>query len=186
MAVEVDVALHAQQAEAHRLGFPKGMVQQLQPVALALVVGMYADGPESPRGEHRPVIQHNLSFGKHHMPDYPAVFLHHQVQLRDKVGIAAVAVQHIVLGASGTIDVPESLARQVLHLAVVVGLLQSNVHGLSYCFSVYYIRQQSLQTCVFQLQKYFFFCVSTNLWCFFVIDRTIKNMLMRYNTHIFF
>jgi hypothetical protein len=51
-----------------------------------------------------------------------AVLFHHEVELWDKVGIAPVPVEHIVLGAAGTIDVPESLAGEVLYLTVILRL----------------------------------------------------------------
>jgi hypothetical protein len=50
------------------------------------------------------------------MTDNLATLLHHEVELGDKVRICSVLIEHIVLGASRTIDVPESFARKVLHL----------------------------------------------------------------------
>ena len=56
MAIEVDVAFHAEEADAHGAGFCKCVVQEFQPIAFALVVGMDADGAEGPGGERRSVV----------------------------------------------------------------------------------------------------------------------------------
>ena len=41
------------------------------------------------------------------MADDFIIFFHHEIKFRDKVGVVPVLVEHIMLGASGTIDVPE-------------------------------------------------------------------------------
>ena len=63
------------------------------------------------------------------MADNLVVLLHHIVQLRDEVGIAPVLVEHIVFGASWTVDIPERLACEVLYLAIVLRLFESDVHS---------------------------------------------------------
>ena len=52
----------------------------------------------------------------------PAVLFHHEVKLGDEVGITAVLVQYIMLGAAWTINIPEGFSREILHLTVILGL----------------------------------------------------------------
>ena len=60
------------------------------------------------------------------LADEPTVQLHDKVQLGHEGRITAQTVQDIVLQASRTVDVPESLPDESLHLAVFVSLLQTN------------------------------------------------------------
>ena len=46
MFVEVDVALHTENTDAHLVGFSDCVVQQFQTIALTLVVGVNTDGAE--------------------------------------------------------------------------------------------------------------------------------------------
>ena len=50
-----------------------------------------------------------------------AIF-HHKVQLRDEVGIRSILIEHVMLCASRTIDIPECLTRKVLHLTIIFWL----------------------------------------------------------------
>ena len=50
------------------------------------------------------------------------VLLHHIVQFRNEIRIAPITVEHIMLQASGLINVPECLTRKVLHLTPVLFL----------------------------------------------------------------
>ena len=127
--VELDVSFHLQKTNTHILGFLYRILQQFQAVALALVVGMNTDGTESPRRVGRSIVKHNLCFRKHHMSDnltrrlvLTIVFLHHKVQLWDEVGIRPILIEHVMLSASRTIDVPECLTRQVFYLTIIFGL----------------------------------------------------------------
>ena len=84
---------------------------------------MDADGPERPRRDTPAVILDELSTGEHDVAHDAPVLLHHQVEFGDKVGIISKLVEDEVLGASRAINVPESLAGEVFHLAVIMGLL---------------------------------------------------------------
>ena len=68
------------------------------------------------------VIKYKFSPREHDMSYNPAVLLHDEVELGDEIGITAVLVQYIMLGAAGTINVPESFSREILHLTVILGL----------------------------------------------------------------
>jgi hypothetical protein len=48
---EVDVALHTEYADTHLTGLSDSIVQQLQTIALALIVGMDADRAKGPSWE---------------------------------------------------------------------------------------------------------------------------------------
>jgi hypothetical protein len=65
------------------------------------------------------------------MSDNLPVVLHHEVELGDEVGVRTVLVEHKVLGASRAVDVPECFAREVLHLAPVLGLFQADGHTVA-------------------------------------------------------
>jgi hypothetical protein len=67
-----------------------------------------------------------------------ALLLHHQVQLRDEVGVAAVLVEDVMLGAPGAVDVPECLAGEVLHFAEILGLFGSDIHVSIYICSTFF------------------------------------------------
>ena len=54
------------------------------------------------------------------------VQLHHKVQLRHEIRVAAIAMQHIVLCAAGMVNIPKRLAGQVFNVAIVVFVLQTN------------------------------------------------------------
>jgi hypothetical protein len=53
------------------------------------------------------------------MADNPVAFLHYKVELWDEVGACSILIEHVMLCASWTIDVPECLTREVLHLAII-------------------------------------------------------------------
>ena len=57
--------------------------------------------------------------GIHNMTDYLAVQFHYKVKLPNEVRTVTELVQHIMLQASGTVDVPERLTGQVFNCAVV-------------------------------------------------------------------
>ena len=122
MAIENDIAFHTQEANAHFTGLIYGVIQQFKAIALALIVGMDADGAECPRRTVRAVVEDKFGLGKHDVAHDASVLLHHQIELGDEIGIAAVLVEHVMLGATRTIDVPESLTGKVLHLTVISGL----------------------------------------------------------------
>ena len=77
VAVEVDVAFHAEYAYAQLTGAVDGVVQQLQAIALPLVVGVYADGAEGPGGEHAAVGLDDLCLGEHDVAYDTAFVFHH-------------------------------------------------------------------------------------------------------------
>ena len=122
MFVKIDVSLHTKQAYAHCFGLFKRIIQEFQAISFAFVVGGDADGAEGPRRKSRSVVKDDFCFRKHHMADDLAILFHHEIQFRNKVGVISISVEHIMLGASGTIDVPERLACEVFHLAIVLWL----------------------------------------------------------------
>ena len=69
------------------------------------------------------------------MAHQDTVSLHHEVQFGDEIGIAAVAVKHIVLGTTWLIDVPECLPGEVFHRAVVLFPLKADSYILIHDFS---------------------------------------------------
>ena len=119
VTVELDISFHLQKTYAHLLGLFYRILQQFQTIALTLVVGMNADGTESPRREHRSIVKRNLCFGKHHMADNYSIFLHHKVEFRDEIGVCSILIEHVMLCASRTIDIPECLSRKVFHLTII-------------------------------------------------------------------
>ena len=106
------------------------MFQQPEPVSPALIVRMDADGAEGPGGFPSAVRQDQFGLGKHHMADQAPVLFHHEIQFRDEVGVAAIAVQYIMLRASGAIDIPEGLPGEFFHGAVVGRRFKSDLHGI--------------------------------------------------------
>ena len=119
MFVEIYVPFHKDGSEAHLLCLAEGIFQQGQPIALALVVRGDADGAEGQYRDDSAVIGENLRLGEHHVAHKDSVGLHHEIQLGDKVGIAAVAVKYIVLGATGPIDIPEGFSGKVFYIAEI-------------------------------------------------------------------
>ena len=119
MLVELNVSLHLQQSNTHVPGPRQSILQQLKPIAFALVVRVDADGPEGPGRECRSVGKHYRSLGEHYVADNTAVFFHYEIQLRNESWIVPETMQHKVLLASGTVHVPECLAGEVLHLPPV-------------------------------------------------------------------
>ena len=89
---------------------------------------MDTDGAEGPGWLARAVRQHQFGLGEHYVADHAAVLFHHEVQLRDEVRMAAILIQHKMLRASGAINVPECLPREVLHLAVIGRGFKSYFH----------------------------------------------------------
>ena len=63
------------------------------------------------------------------MPDNPPVLLHHEVKLRDEIWVAPELVQHIMLRASGTIDVPEGFTGKVFDGTVIGRGFESDGHN---------------------------------------------------------
>ena len=59
------------------------------------------------------VLADDGGLGVHHVPDDFAVHFQHEREFRHKVGFAPIAVQHVMLGASGTVHVPEGFAGKV-------------------------------------------------------------------------
>ena len=133
MLVKVDFALHTEEAYAQLAGFAEGVLQKAQPLAVALEFRKDADGTEGPGRLAAAVVQHELCLREHHVTHDAAILLHHEVQLRDEIRVAAILVQHEMLGASGTVDVPESLAGQNLHLAVIFRSFESDIHRVQFC-----------------------------------------------------
>ena len=64
------------------------------------------------------------------MADKVPVVLHDEGEVGDKFRPLAVAVEHIMLGAPRAIDIPEGFTGEKFHLAVILGLFQTNVHGI--------------------------------------------------------
>ena len=113
LAVERDVPANQEAARAHLGGDSHGMVQQSFAVAFALVVRADADGPEGHHADFASVVGVDVRPRVHHVPDDFAVHFQHEREFRHKVGLAPVAVQHVMLGASGTVHVPEGFAGKV-------------------------------------------------------------------------
>ena len=63
------------------------------------------------------------------MADNLSPFLHHEIQFRNKVRVAAVPVQHIMLRTSGAVHIPKGLAREVLHLTEIGGCFKPDDHS---------------------------------------------------------
>ena len=86
------------------------MVEQNFAVAFALVVGANTDGPEGHHADFASVVSGDMRPRVHHVSDDFAVHFQHEREFRHKVGLAPVAVQHVMLGASGSVHVPEGFA----------------------------------------------------------------------------
>lgn len=102
------------------------MVEQCFPVSLALVVGADADGPEGHHADFASVVGVDVRPRVHHVPDDFAVHFQHEREFRHKVGLAPVAVQHVMLGASGTVHVPEGFAGKVFDGLKVARLFRAD------------------------------------------------------------
>ena len=57
-----------------------------------------------------------------------AIDFHHEIELRDKIGVGTEAVEHEMLGAPGAIDIPECLAGEIFHFAVVLRLFEPDCY----------------------------------------------------------
>ena len=57
-----------------------------------------------------------------------AIDFHHEIELRDEIGVGTEAVEHEMLGAPGAIDIPECLAGEVFHFAVVLRLFEPDCY----------------------------------------------------------
>ena len=117
--IKLDISFHLQKTYPHLLGFLYRILQQPQAIALALVVGMDADGAESPRREYRSIVKHNLCFGEHHMADDMVILYHHKVQLWDEIRVCSILIEYVMLRASRTLYIPECLSRKVLYLTEI-------------------------------------------------------------------
>ena len=53
-----------------------------------------------------------------------AIGFHHEIELRDEIGVGTEAVEHEMLGAPGAIDIPERFAGEIFHFAVVLRLFE--------------------------------------------------------------
>ena len=102
------------------------MVEQNFAVAFALVVGANADWPEGHHADFAPVVGVDVRPRVHHVPDDFAVHFQHEREFRHKVGLAPVAVQHVMLGASGTVHVPKGFAGKVFDGLKVARLFRAD------------------------------------------------------------
>ena len=64
------------------------------------------------------------------MADKAPLVLHDEGDVGDKFTPPALALEHIMLGAPRAIDIPEGFTGEKFHLAVILGLFQTNVHGI--------------------------------------------------------
>ena len=126
LAVERDVPANQEAARAHFGGNSHGMVEQNFAVSFALVIGTDADGPEGHHADFASVIGVDVRPRVHHVPDDFAVHFQHEREFRHKVGLAPVAVQHVMLGASGTVNVPEGFAGKVFDGLKVARLFRAD------------------------------------------------------------
>ena len=131
LAVEGDVALEADGAEAERRRAFEREVEQLLAVALALQVRRDADRPHRQNRDVAPVVGADLRADEDVLPDDAPVLLHHEVELADERRIVAQAVQDVVFQRPRAVDVPERFADEVLDLAVVSWLFRSDVHDVA-------------------------------------------------------
>ena len=57
-----------------------------------------------------------------------AIDFHYEIELRDEIVVGTEAVEHEMLGAPGAIDIPECLAGEVFHFAVVLRLFEPDCY----------------------------------------------------------
>ena len=80
---------------------------------------MDADGAECPRRVGCSIVQCNLGLREHNMANDAVILFHHKVQLWDEIGICSILIEHVMLCASRTVDVPECLTCKVLNLTII-------------------------------------------------------------------
>ena len=119
VAVEVDVALHTYKAYPLLLRLSEGVCQQFQTLAVALAFGKDAYRSESPRRDAASVGKYQFRLREHNVPQDTAVLLHNEVKFFYEVRVVTILVQHEMLGAAGTVYVPEGFSGKVLHLAEI-------------------------------------------------------------------
>ena len=122
-SIKLNIPLHAQESDAHLARFLKSIVEQFESISLTLVVGVDADGAESPGRLACAIVENEFGLAEHHMANDVAVLFHHKVEFGDEIGIVPELVEHKMLSASGAVNVPECFAGEVVYLVVIAGLL---------------------------------------------------------------
>ena len=128
MSVKTDIPFHAEKTDTPLTRLFERIVQQFQPITLAFEIGMDADWAESPGGNAAAILQQQLRLRKHDVSDDASILFHYKIQFWNKVGVVSESVEHKMLRASRTINVPERFAGEVFNIAVVLWLLQSDMH----------------------------------------------------------
>ena len=77
-------------------------------------------------GYHPAVIGFNNGFHKYILTDQSAVLFHNKIQLFDKRRIVTQYMDHIMLTAPGTIDVPEGFPDKFLHFPIIFCFFRAN------------------------------------------------------------
>ena len=126
LAVEIDVAHDEQAAGSHLFREFHGMVQENFPVAFPFEIGANADGPEGHHPDFATVIGIDVRPCVHHVPDDFTFDFQDERKFRDEIGIVPVAVKHIMLGAAGTVDVPECFAGEVFDCFKIARLFRAD------------------------------------------------------------
>ena len=60
------------------------------------------------------------------MANQSTAALHHEIQLRNKIRLAAKGVQDIMLQTPGAVDIPKRLARQIFGIKVIACCFQTD------------------------------------------------------------
>ena len=126
--VKIDISFHTEESHTHFPGLPQRIKQEFESVTFALIFGMDADGAERPGGLARTVRQHQFRLGEHNVANQSVLLLHYKVKLRNEVRVVPVAMQHKVFCASGTINIPESLAGEDLNRTAFFRSFKSDFH----------------------------------------------------------
>ena len=113
---------------AHFQSHCEGMLDQRLAAALALTLRRHADRPKGYAWLLPTLAIDEPALRVHDAADDLAILFQHKGQLRDKVRVPAHRMHKVMLVAAGNILIPERLAGQVFHRAVVVRGFQSDRH----------------------------------------------------------
>ena len=125
-AVESNIALKQDGAEAHRCGFFQRVVQQALAVALTLAVIGNTDRTHCQHGDLPAVIGEDICAHEHVLPDQSAVLLHHEIQFMDECRVITEHMHHIMLAAPRTVHIPERFTDELLNGSLVFGSLRTD------------------------------------------------------------
>ena len=138
LSVEGNVSFETYGAESHFCGPVEDEVEECLAIALAFEVGMDAYGTEGQNGQCAAVVHADFGMHADGLSDesfrFPFADGHDKVEFGNEGRVGAQAMQDVMFEASGTVDVPEGFADEVLHVVAFLGTFVSDGVCFHYLF----------------------------------------------------